>query len=311
MRGRDGYAGGVLFSSRGVCFLAALLLGVGAQASALAGPPSQLIRGYLLPAPPVPLTSGCELSANLTVANEHTRSVDATGEAQVDAEMWTLGLGVRGVPEGGPEFGVRVGGQLVTGGLLDRPLNAYHDAVGLPGLVHPAGNTSSFVDTSAGQVAYGQGTAGFDDLILSVGERRGPWWVSAQLGVPTGSREHFISAGAFRAGWAVGFETPRWGVRGWVVTSLNVRETTLGFLDVRPAWGAGGWGRPEPLLPVNVEWLVETAPVSLPGDFGSWRASVTLVWTPAPGQGVAFSEDAHWPGPDVALEWRASRGCGR
>lgn len=269
-------------------------------ASAAGALPGHLHRPYLLPAAPAPLSGGCAWSARLDIANEHNIDPPEGGVyAQVDAETWLLTLGARAATPAG-EFGVSVPFAAVWGGLLDRPLNAFHAAVGLHSLTHPPGDVVAFAQRGE-QLAVQTGpAAGPGDPVIWWGRARGPWSGSALLAAPLGTRAQFISAGAWRAGAQLAYAAPTWGARALLSVPLNGAHTTLAFLEPRAALNVTVWRD----LPsgARVTADVQSSPFAVPGRYGGLNAGLRVSLG-----GLSFAEDAVSPRPDVTFGAQTER----
>lgn len=281
-------------------FVLTELMAVGA----LALPPhegSVLTQGYDVRLGPPPLSAGCAVDSSLSLINEHTFHIEPGGvSAQLDVERLTGRLGARWVDERGWEWGAQLSAHLYSGGLLDRPLNAYHDLIGLDRIVGEPGQAAVTVAGQGRTVSYQGAALALGTPEVSVGRAFGNLWLKAQLGTGLGSRAYFTNVGAWRAALSAGVEQARWGVAAQVTAPLVAGD--LAHLGVRPSAAVSGWAQLSPPLRVSVE--ARTSPFAQAGFFSRPVVSLQLAW-----RGVTFQEDLRAPLPDVAFGVAASWRC--
>ena len=199
--------------------LAALLFAGGcALAQPLMPESGGLIHTSVLsPFGQLPISEGCRIGFNFSIANEQSYDTGNWGEMGIDAEVWTLQPTIRTVTPAG-EFGVAVPITYVWGGLMDAPLDVYHQVIRLNRIVNPErGRSLAYYKLSTGEERiHDQPAFGLGDPTLSWAYPLDDFFVKATLGIPVGRREQFIGAGAWKSSVQMGYGTASAGVMGQV-----------------------------------------------------------------------------------------------
>ncbi|GGJ45502.1 hypothetical protein [Deinococcus roseus] len=285
--------------------LSLMLLCLGSATAQLLLPESNsLIHSTVLsPFGQIPLSEGCRLGFNFSIANEQSYSRGDWGEMGIDAEAWKLELTARTFTPVG-EFGVSVPVQYVWGGVLDAPLDVYHQVIRMNRIVNPERNRNlSFYRLADGEQRYYSAPAfGLGDVSLQWAYPIDTFWVKTTFGFPTGRPEQFLGSGAWKSSVQLGYGNAAAGVVGQLGWVLNPADTQVAPLGLQSQYGLKAWTALPWNLPVRLETEVRSSPFRTGGTFADPTVSFRLVVV-----GMGFQEDLTPALPDVTLstaqEW--------
>ncbi|GEM46530.1 hypothetical protein [Deinococcus cellulosilyticus] len=287
-----------------LCIL--LMTTSGSLAQLLMPESNSLIHSSVLsPFGQLPLSEGCRLGLNFSIANEQSFNKGDWGDMGIDAEVWKLEPTFRTSTSVG-EFGVSVPLTYVWGGVLDAPLDVYHQIIRMNRIVNPErGRALSFYRLSSGEErVYDQPAFGLGDATLSWAYPLDDFFVKATLGVPLGRKEQFIGAGAWKSSVQVGYGTAGAGLMGQVGWVWNARATEVSPLELQPQYGLKAWSNLPWNLPVRIETEVRTSPFRNGGTFADPTWSLRFVFAD-----VGFQEDLTPALPDVTLSTTQEWSC--
>jgi hypothetical protein len=302
--------------------LAFLSLGCIARADENGNP---VFGPLLLPFDPIlPLSTPCAIGLRFMIANNLSGDTGDWGLIAINVEEWRLELSLRhslGVVdgqalEGGAQFGIKA----LWGGILDVPLDWFHQLLGVG--ANPRGQQNQvliyaqFGNDNPARLLADTAIGLTDPLIYLGGASRVMdvgvlfWKVQAQL--PLGDPSRFLGAGVPVVGGSLGFQGWNYGLT--VNTSLPLegvgRSRVFDGVVARPTLGVQIWYEPrwdflpEFLRGFRAELGFVTSPLEVPSFFGYPVLTIRIGFG-----GFGFAEDITSGLPDVVFDQRLLFGC--